>query len=114
MSASAGSSSSIPPGTWRERTITHGVPALPARLLSFVNIDLMDVVDAMLFALLALAEVRLIIHLHRRRQRRVRVERMTRSLRVAIRKEMRRRSGGVPRPRSRVAAGQVAPAASGA
>ena len=47
----------------------------------------MGAADAILFALLALAEVTLMIHLHRRRQRLARVARMMRSLRIAVRKE---------------------------
>jgi hypothetical protein len=44
----------------------------------------MDDVDAILFALLALGDIVLIAYLRRRRQRRMNVERMGRSLRLAI------------------------------
>jgi preprotein translocase subunit YajC len=62
----------------------------------------MDVADAMLFALLALLEVTLMIHLHRRRQRRARRERMMQSLRVGIRKEMSGGEMGAPQGRALV------------
>jgi 16S rRNA C1402 N4-methylase RsmH len=42
----------------------------------------------MLFALLALADISLLVHLHRRRQRRYRVERMMQSLRIAVQREI--------------------------
>ena len=48
----------------------------------------MDAVDAMLFALLALGDLCLVIHLHRRRQRRFKLERMMRALRRAIHREI--------------------------
>jgi hypothetical protein len=44
--------------------------------------------DMMLFALLALADACLMVHLSRRRQRRQRGERMMRSLRWAIQREI--------------------------
>lgn len=48
----------------------------------------MDAADLMLFTLLALADVCLLLQLHRRRQRRYKRERMTRSLRSAIQREI--------------------------
>jgi hypothetical protein len=47
----------------------------------------MGAADAILFALLALADFCLVFHLHRRRQRRRRSQRMMRMLRIAIRRE---------------------------
>jgi len=44
----------------------------------------MGVADTMLFVLLALADACLMIHLHRRRARRSRTERMMRSLQTAL------------------------------
>ena len=44
----------------------------------------MGVADVLLFTLLILANMALFAHLHRRWQRRSRVERMTRSLRRAL------------------------------
>jgi hypothetical protein len=48
----------------------------------------MGAADVMLFLLLALADACLLIHLHRRRQRRVRAQRMMKSLRRAIQREV--------------------------
>jgi hypothetical protein len=48
----------------------------------------MGAADMILFALLALADISLLIHLHRRRQRRVLSQRMMRSLRAAIQREV--------------------------
>jgi hypothetical protein len=47
----------------------------------------MGAVDFILFTLLAFGETALMIHLYRRRARRVRSERMMRSLRAAIERE---------------------------
>jgi hypothetical protein len=47
----------------------------------------MDAADTTLFLLMALADVCLMVHLHRRRQRRNRLERMMRSLRLAVQRE---------------------------
>ena len=47
----------------------------------------MGTADMLLFAILALADAALLTHLHRRRQRRYRMERMMHSLRRAIRRE---------------------------
>ena len=44
----------------------------------------MGIADTMLFVLLALADAALMIHLHRRRARRNRTERMMRSLQAAV------------------------------
>jgi hypothetical protein len=51
----------------------------------------MGAADLMLLMLLAMADACLLVHLHRRRQRRVRTQRMMRSLRSAIEREV-----GVP------------------
>jgi hypothetical protein len=48
----------------------------------------MGAADTMLFLLLALADICLVIHLHRRRQRRMLSQRMMRSLRLAIQREV--------------------------
>ena len=48
----------------------------------------MGAADTMLFALLALADFCLLVHLHRRRQRRLRSQRMMRILRIAIHREI--------------------------
>jgi len=48
----------------------------------------MDAADALLFALLAFADLALMIHLHRRRARRIRFERMMRSLKLAVQREI--------------------------
>jgi hypothetical protein len=48
----------------------------------------MGAADTMLFALLALADICLLIHLHRRRQRRRLSQRMMKSLRLAIQREV--------------------------
>ena len=47
----------------------------------------MGAADVVLFALLGLAEICLMVHLYRRRARRVRSERMMSSLREAIERE---------------------------
>jgi hypothetical protein len=48
----------------------------------------MGAADTILLALLALADICLMVHLYRRWQRRNKVERMTRALRSAIRREV--------------------------
>jgi len=48
----------------------------------------MNAVDAMVFALLALADIILIIHLRRRRARMLRLQRMYHSLTLAVRREL--------------------------
>lgn len=48
----------------------------------------MNAVDGFVLALLALADIALMVHLRRRRQRSARAERMMRSLRFAIRREI--------------------------
>jgi hypothetical protein len=48
----------------------------------------MDAVDVMVFALLALADICLIIHLRRRRARILRVRRMYHTLALAVRREL--------------------------
>ena len=48
----------------------------------------MGAADTMLFTLLAFADICLVIHLHRRRQRRRLSQRMMRSLRLAIQSEV--------------------------
>jgi cbb3-type cytochrome oxidase subunit 3 len=62
----------------------------------------MGAADTILLALLALADVCLMVHLYRRRQRRNKVERMARALRSAIRREV-----GVENAPVRSAAGLV-------
>jgi hypothetical protein len=47
----------------------------------------MDLVDALVLALLALADLALLIHLRRSRNRRVTARRMMRSLKLAIQRE---------------------------
>ena len=47
----------------------------------------MDVVDALIFAFLALADLALIAHLRRSRKRRSQARRMMRSLKFAIQRE---------------------------
>ena len=47
----------------------------------------MNVVDALVFALLALADLSLIVHLRRARMKRLRIERMMRSLKLAVQRE---------------------------
>lgn len=47
----------------------------------------MGVADVVLLMLIALADCALLAHLHLRRQRRVRIERMMRSLRGALQRE---------------------------
>lgn len=54
----------------------------------------MGAADIMLFALLALADICLLVHLQRRRQRRRVSQRMMRSLRVAIQREAATRLSG--------------------
>ncbi len=54
----------------------------------------MGAADMLLFTLLALADICLLIHLRRRRARRLRSERMMRSLRAAIQREV---GAAVPR-----------------
>lgn len=56
----------------------------------------MGAADMILLMLLGFAEVCLMVHLHRRRQRRVRSQRMMRSLRNAIRREVGNTVDGVP------------------
>jgi hypothetical protein len=48
----------------------------------------MGAADTMLFTLLGFADICLVIHLHRRRQRRMLSQRMMRSLRLAIQREV--------------------------
>jgi hypothetical protein len=48
----------------------------------------MNVPDAVLLALLALADIALLVHLRRVRGRRIRDERMMRGLRLAIQREI--------------------------
>lgn len=48
----------------------------------------MGAVDFILLTLMALADTAVLIHLHRRRARRLRSERMMRSLRAAIEREI--------------------------
>jgi hypothetical protein len=48
----------------------------------------MNAVDAMVLALLALADITLIIHLRRRRARKMRVEHMYHTLTLAVRREL--------------------------
>jgi hypothetical protein len=48
----------------------------------------MGAADTMLFALLALADVSVVVLLHQRRQRRQRIERMMRSLSASVRREI--------------------------
>ena len=48
----------------------------------------MNAVDGMVLALLALADITLIVHLRRRRARTMRVNRMYRSLTLAVRREL--------------------------
>jgi hypothetical protein len=48
----------------------------------------MGVADAMLFVVLALADLCLLVHLHRRRQRRLREKKMMLSLRAAAQREI--------------------------
>jgi len=52
------------------------------------SIERMGAADFMLFALLALADACLLTHLHRRRQRRMKVVRMMQALQSAIRREV--------------------------
>jgi hypothetical protein len=47
----------------------------------------MNVVDAIVLALLAVADVALMVHLRRARGRRLRAERVMRSLRLALQRE---------------------------
>ena len=56
----------------------------------------MDIVDALLFALLAAGDMALIVHLRKRRNRRLRLERMARCLAEAVRRDLR-----TPAPRLR-------------
>jgi hypothetical protein len=53
-------------------------------MLSLVNIESMGSADWMLLALLGIADAAVLFYLHLRRQRRLRAERMTRSLRSAL------------------------------
>ena len=48
----------------------------------------MNAVDAMVLALLALADIALLIHIRRRRARGLRVRRMDRALTLAVRREL--------------------------
>lgn len=48
----------------------------------------MGAADFIVLTLLGMAEICLMVHLHRRRQRRVRAQRMMRSLRSAIQREV--------------------------
>jgi len=56
----------------------------------------MNGVDALLFSLLALADIALIVHLRRRRTRQMRLARMYRSLKVAVRRETETRVAKAP------------------
>jgi hypothetical protein len=60
----------------------------------------MGAADTMLFALLALADITLLVHLHRRRQRRYRLTRMMRSLRLAVRRNIGMVTVSVPEART--------------
>jgi len=67
----------------------------------------MDAVDAMVFALLALADIILFIHLRRRRARMMRVKRMYHTLTLSVRRELAvaaPTSGKVPMEQRRAAA----------
>jgi hypothetical protein len=57
----------------------------------------MDAVDAMVFALLALADITLLIHLRLRRARALRVKRMYHTLTLAVRREL---AGDAPESRA--------------
>jgi hypothetical protein len=48
----------------------------------------MNAVDAMVFALLALADITLMVHLRRRRARTLRVKKMYHTLTLAVRREL--------------------------
>jgi len=47
----------------------------------------MNAADALVFALLALADLSLMVHLRRARMRRLRIKRMMRSLELAVQRE---------------------------
>ena len=72
----------------RRRPITFPLPAvLLIASREWSNPD-MDAVDAMVLALLAVADITLIIHLRLRRSRMLRAKRMNRSLTLAVRREL--------------------------
>lgn len=57
-------------------------------MLTKVSIEQMGIADTLLFTFLALADFSLMIHMRRRRQRRLRLDRMMRSLRLAVRRDI--------------------------
>ena len=68
----------------------------------------MNAVDAMVLALLALADITLLIHIRRRRARGLRLKRMYRALTLAVRRDLAVAAPTVPAPARRRRAAAVA------